>query len=131
VLQGFVPPSSFRKGMQLTREQRQAEWISDVTKAVSIRTTRRRLIITEKEYIGLGPRDAAIGDVVALLIGCNVPVVLRPKGDNWFFVGEAYVCGIMDGELMPKEDTEGMDTAEHSEEQSKPKDLEIQQILLV
>jgi hypothetical protein len=124
-------PESFRKGMGLTLEERQDEWVSDATKAVTLRAARRRLIITEKGYMGLGPRDVARGDVVAILIGCNVPVILRPTGDNWFFVGEAYVCGIMDGELIPREGMTEVEDIESSKDQSNSNDLVIRRILLV
>jgi heterokaryon incompatibility protein (HET) len=124
-------PASFRNGMGLTLEERQDEWKYDAIKAVTLRATRRRLIITGKGYMGLGPPDSAIGDVVAILIGCNVPVILRPRGESWFFVSEAYVCGIMDGELMPKESTAEVERTESSKDQPNSIDLIIQRILLV
>lgn len=33
-----------------------------------------------------------------------VPVVLRPDGDRWLFVGEVFVGGIMDGEVVQADD---------------------------
>jgi len=35
-----------------------------------------------------------------VLLGGSVPYVLRPDGDNWEFVSECYVDGIMFGEAM-------------------------------
>ena len=57
--------------------------------------------ITERGYIGLGPRYLQPGDAVCVLFGARVPHVLRPRTEGqrgYLFVGEAYVHGIMDGE---------------------------------
>ena len=75
--------------------------------------------ITQDGYIGLGPPTVLAGDAVWVLFGTNVPFVLRPRGDttwqdpeearpnsgSYHFVGDAFVCGIMDGEAI--EDCEG------------------------
>ena len=54
-------------------------------------------------YMGITmgvPRD---GDCVCVLLGGDTPFVMRPKkGDEWQFLAEAYVHGIMDGEAMSK-----------------------------
>jgi len=56
-------------------------------------------------FYGLGPEGCEVGDIVCILYGCSVPAVLkraqRPRVDGLYeVVGEAYVHGIMDGELM-------------------------------
>jgi Heterokaryon incompatibility protein (HET) len=75
--------------------------------------------ITQGGYIGLGPPTVLAGDAVWVLFGANVPFVLSPRGDttwqdpkeaklnsgSYHFVGDAFVCGIMDGEVV--EDCEG------------------------
>lgn len=54
-------------------------------------------------YMGITmgvPRD---GDCIFVLLGGDTPFVMRPKkGDEWQFLAEAYVHGIMDGEAMSK-----------------------------
>ena len=43
------------------------------------------------------------GDVVCILLGCSVPVLLRPSTDQkscYEVVGESYVHGVMEGEAM-------------------------------
>ena len=53
-------------------------------------------------YMGITmgvPRD---GDCVCILLGGDTPFVIRPKGDEWQFIAEAYVHGIMDGEAMSR-----------------------------
>ncbi|KAH6686330.1 heterokaryon incompatibility protein-domain-containing protein [Plectosphaerella plurivora] len=59
--------------------------------------------ITEKGYIGIGPPETRIGDEVWALFCGNVPMVLRPREegkDGFVLVGDAYVQGIMDGEVV-------------------------------
>jgi hypothetical protein len=70
--------------------------------AVMLRTSRRRLFATEKGYVGLGPLDTTEGDIVAVLIGCNVSIVIRKKEHDWDLIGESFLCGIMNGEIMDK-----------------------------
>jgi hypothetical protein len=65
---------------------------------------RRRFFVTRKGFFGLGSPRIREGDVVTILKGCTVPVLLRADGKYQRFIGEAYVCGIMDGEMM-----EGLD----------------------
>ena len=36
---------------------------------------------------------------MAVLLGCKVPVVLRPLGKGYQLIGETYVDGIMYGEM--------------------------------
>jgi hypothetical protein len=59
----------------------------------------RKLATTETGYLALVPGSASVGDVVAILYGCNFPVVLRPKGDMFLYIGECYVDGVMNGEV--------------------------------
>ncbi|MCJ1251249.1 hypothetical protein MMC30_008480 [Trapelia coarctata] len=64
----------------------------------------RRLLFTEKGYMGLAPAAAAIGDEVCVLFGGQVLYLLRPKGKlEHEFMGEAYVHGLMDGAAMDME----------------------------
>jgi hypothetical protein len=65
----------------------------------------RRFIVTEMKRIGLAPRYAREGDLICILIGCSVPVILRPafgpgNAGLYHFIGDSYIHGIMDGEVM-------------------------------
>ena len=51
-------------------------------------------------YLGLAPEEVQENDVISIFCGCNFPVVLRPCGDNYLLIGECYVDGIMDGEVV-------------------------------
>ncbi|RYP69839.1 hypothetical protein DL771_005850 [Monosporascus sp. 5C6A] len=89
------------------------------------KTFGRRLFLTERGYVGLGPEHMEKGDAVVVLLGSSVPHILRPDGDavvgssqtnvgqegkvssvepRWLYVGEAYCDGIMDGELLREEE---------------------------
>lgn len=62
--------------------------------------SRRRMVTTDKGYIGMVPELARHGDIIAVMFGCRLPVVLRPKGKHFLFIGECYVHGLMFGESM-------------------------------
>ena len=89
------------------------------------KTVGRRLFLTPRGLIGLGPGDMQKGDVIAVLVGSSVPHVLRPSlststpvlassehlrmadetlptgtNANWSYVGEAYCESVMDGEII-------------------------------
>jgi len=69
---------------------------------------KRRFMLTHNGYMGWAPdnifgsRDAQTksGDLIAILFGCSTPIVIRPHGEYFKVVGEAYVQGLMDGEAM-------------------------------
>jgi hypothetical protein len=58
----------------------------------------RRMVTTQKGYVGMTLELSRRGDLVCLLFGCRMPVVLRPEGDYFRFMGECYVHGLMFGE---------------------------------
>ncbi|TVY30682.1 Heterokaryon incompatibility protein 6,OR allele [Lachnellula hyalina] len=66
----------------------------------SITMNRRRLFISQTGIVGLCPWNAAVGDVICVLLGCRFPVILRPVEGKYKLVGEAYVDGLMNGEAM-------------------------------
>lgn len=62
-------------------------------------TWHRRIVRTEKEYIGLVPRSTQVGDYIAVFKGGRVPLVIRQRGLKWQLIGDCYVHGIMRGEV--------------------------------
>ncbi|KAF2188541.1 hypothetical protein K469DRAFT_517281, partial [Zopfia rhizophila CBS 207.26] len=60
----------------------------------------RRLFLTRRGYLSLGPKSAQEGDQVWLIHGYNAPFVLRQVQDGYELVGESYVHGIMCGEAV-------------------------------
>lgn len=60
----------------------------------------RRFFTSGHAVMGLCSPTAQVGDKIAILAGCAVPVLLRSVGQNFEFHGEAYVSGFMDGEVV-------------------------------
>jgi hypothetical protein len=69
------------------------------TKAINA-ATGRCFFATSKGFLGLGPRSMQRGDIVAVLFGGRVPFILRSMDGHFRLVGECYVHGIMDGEVV-------------------------------
>lgn len=55
---------------------------------------------TTNKHFGLGPRTTKAGDVAVILYGLEWPAILRPVGNQFTFLGLAYVYGAMDGEAL-------------------------------
>ena len=76
--------------------------------------TMRRYFKTDTKYMGLTAYGAMPGDEVFVLLGSSTPFALRPLGEAaveglgdrpcYTVIGECYVHGIMDGELVKKPD---------------------------
>jgi hypothetical protein len=64
--------------------------------------TCRAVFHTKDGHLGLGPEVTQPGDIVAILYGCQWPVVMRPLAipGEYIFLECAYVYGIMDGEAV-------------------------------
>ncbi len=73
---------------------------------VSPQIMRKRLAVTKNRHVGMAPSRARKGDVVCLLLGYSVPVVLRNRGTDFEFLGECYLEGYMDGELIEQHHVE-------------------------
>ena len=60
----------------------------------------RRLFSTMGGYMALGPANVQPHDLMCVFVGGDVPFILRPYGDEYKLIGECYVHGVMDGEVM-------------------------------
>jgi hypothetical protein len=60
----------------------------------------KSLCVTTSGRICLTPSETRVGDSVAILYGGRTPYVLRPVGEDFEFVGESYVHGLMKGEAL-------------------------------
>ncbi|KAK5720306.1 hypothetical protein LTR15_007580 [Elasticomyces elasticus] len=72
----------------------------------------RRLFRTTSGRIGLGPKVARPGDIVAVVRGGPKPYVLRPHGEEYQYIGAAYVPGIMRGEAVAEAQAKGVEEQE-------------------
>ncbi|KAL8825859.1 MAG: hypothetical protein Q9170_007629 [Blastenia crenularia] len=61
----------------------------------------RNFLITREGYIGLAPSATKPGDQIGILLGCPVPIALRPVDDGCFIVvGPCYLHGFSKGEAL-------------------------------
>jgi len=63
-------------------------------------TTGQFLVVTKEGYFGKCHKKPVKGDNVCIFPGCAMPMILRPFQEYHKLLGEAYVNGIMDGEVM-------------------------------
>lgn len=66
----------------------------------SINLTCQIAFVTETGYIGIGHPEVVKGDEVHLVQGSDTPFILRKTDGRYQLIGETYVHGIMDGELV-------------------------------
>lgn len=95
----FAFPRTNRDGLTVVELERQ----SLMQKALNKARNMRNMCRTRKEYIGLIPASAIVDDWIYVLLGGQVLYVLRTcnSGDrNATYIGECYVHGLMDGEVM-------------------------------
>ncbi|PMD39548.1 hypothetical protein L207DRAFT_460231 [Hyaloscypha variabilis F] len=60
----------------------------------------RRFFVTERGFLGLGPGTAEVGDLVCVIFGGKTPFILRKVSDHYKLIGESYIHGLMDGEVI-------------------------------
>lgn len=61
----------------------------------------RSIFWTDHGHLGLCPAGSRPRDVIAVLLGCNMPLALRANGSGEYeVVGQCYVSGFMDGEAI-------------------------------
>ena len=60
----------------------------------------RRPFLTAAGDLAIGPGETRDGDFVAIVLGSDVPYVLRRRsgGEGFLFVGEAFLYDCMDGQ---------------------------------
>lgn len=91
------------------KSRKPARTFEDLGAAIRAALKMRRFAITSKGYFALVPRGAKQGDVVAVFDRACVPFVIRRVKRHaieigYELLGEAYVHGIMKGEVMTMDD---------------------------
>ncbi|KAH6892504.1 heterokaryon incompatibility protein-domain-containing protein [Thelonectria olida] len=96
--------------------KRQKEYTAQLEQAFQLAAENRRFFITGRGgFMGLGPVEMELGDVVSVLLGSHVATILRrlqtgTEGrEEFVIVGEAYMHGIMNGELFEDKSKENME----------------------
>ena len=67
---------------------------------ISTWTMGRKLFVTKQGYIGLGPNGLWPDDIVFIAYGGKVPLVVRRQDNQFLYVGDSYVQGLMNGECV-------------------------------
>lgn len=68
----------------------------------------RCFVVIGDGRMGMAPDVARVGDLVVLVVGACTPFVVRLVGDVFEVVGECYVDGVMQGEVIEEDMWEGM-----------------------
>ena len=66
------------------------------TKQLDLFTCYSALFSTDKGSFGMGALDVQNGDALYILFGARTPFLLRPEGDHWILLGDAYCYDLMD-----------------------------------
>lgn len=81
--------------------------VHDIHTNLSLVLHRRKLLITQKGYMGLVRAGSAVGDKVFVLPGCKMPVLLRPEAMEptdqepvYSVNSDCYLQGIMNSETV-------------------------------
>lgn len=93
----------FKQGFT-TESRPVSEDTSDLVGSAAFMLSNMRRFVTTERSLGFVPAMTQVGDRIAILIGCSVPVVIRPfpgyEEPKWWLVGECYIDGLMEGEYM-------------------------------
>jgi hypothetical protein len=106
--QGAQNTVQFRLPRKITPEQ-------TLLRQVMAASAGKRIALSKKGQFCLVPACSQIGDRITVLLGANVPYILRPAYENpaevvlegrlkGRLIGDAYVHGIMDGEALQFKD---------------------------
>lgn len=60
--------------------------------------TIRRCFVTKKGRVGVGSSSLRKDDAVVVFFGAGTPHLLRRWGEQWLFIGDCYVDGVMEGQ---------------------------------
>jgi hypothetical protein len=76
--------------------------IDEFLRLVGMRAQNRRPFVTAQGYLGLGPADMKVDDVLVIFLGSDIPFMIRTveKDEEYKLVGEAFTQGIMSGEFV-------------------------------
>ena len=98
---------------ELIRQGQPEEMVKFLKRVQEVIWNRRFFLLPDRTdgvayRFGIAPTDAKVGDIVCVLLGCSVPVVLSPLdatnfNNGYRVVGEAYLHGVMDGEVLMRE----------------------------
>ena len=107
VLSGKEPAGYLHEALTADNWALAPDYMNNVSTACSNRT----FFTTRDGRVGLGPSNIQAGDTVCILCNTFTPFIIRstPSGHNQL-IGEAYVHGLMYGEIFHVRGEEGLET---------------------
>lgn len=75
-------------------------YIGALLQHLDLRLRHRRDFLSDHDQLILAGQTVVVGDVLCVLAGSEGPFILRLCGEQFKLVSEAYVYGIMDGEVV-------------------------------
>ncbi|KAE9373731.1 hypothetical protein N431DRAFT_557726 [Stipitochalara longipes BDJ] len=85
---------------QLPRRHNEERKSHRYNQTIRLAIKSRRFILSKLGYMSLGPLALKANDMICVLRGCDVPVVIREEHSHHLFIGECFVWGLMDGEVI-------------------------------
>lgn len=76
------------------------DFVNPFGRRLSCYSTNRRMAVSRKGYLGLVPFETELDDLVCVLLGGDMPFILRRQGPYFTLIGECYIHGIMNGEVL-------------------------------
>ncbi|KAH0559003.1 hypothetical protein GP486_004384 [Trichoglossum hirsutum] len=73
-----------------------AQFVSDAFRACN----GRKVFTTKNGHLGVGPMAMRSGDIASILFAARTAFILRPAGDQYILVGEAYLHGSVHDEVV-------------------------------
>jgi hypothetical protein len=88
------------EGITKLEEEAEGGEVDEIYGAASRFCIGRKPVPIRQGMLGLAPSILREGGLCRILIGAPVPFDLRPSGEQYKLVGEAYIHSVMNGEAM-------------------------------
>ena len=99
----LAPPLRILRGFLRSVEFRAIKEFEDAVLAAAYG---RAFCMFDDGRAGWVPEAAEVGDQIAIFLGATVPILLRPRGNGYIVLGEAYVHEMMDGQAFEGPDVQ-------------------------
>jgi hypothetical protein len=96
--------------LEITESELLVRSVRELTNKARRLNEGRSLALTKNGYLAWVPEVSVENDMIFIVAGSPAPLVLRAQGGEYEYLGESYVHGIMDGELVEMVDRTGWDT---------------------
>jgi hypothetical protein len=96
----LAAPKDTLADLSLSDEDKRQLYVAPLMASLDNRMFGRRFFSSRDDLgkMGMGPAQIELEDQICLLMGCDIPMILRSEGDHFVLVGEAYVHGFLQAE---------------------------------